>query len=192
MDKTGDPVHPEESERRSLGWPTGAALAVIGAPGTGKTTMLKHLALGLALERGTLPVFLLLRDHAEHIVDKPGITLPEIMSASLRRLREVEPPGWFDRQLQSGHRVVPLDGLDEVAREEDRRIVSKWVEEQIEQYESGAWPGSSAWVSRSWSVRDVSRRRDAGFVSVANPGSSRAATPAISCLRRGPRQGAVP
>ncbi|MBP5867170.1 helix-turn-helix domain-containing protein [Streptomyces sp. LBUM 1486] len=33
--------------------------------------------------------------------------------------------------------------------------------------------------------------RDTGFVSVADPGFSRTATPAVSCLRRGPRQGAV-
>ncbi|MFD8377478.1 NACHT domain-containing protein [Streptomyces sp. NPDC059679] len=134
----GIPVR--RSIREFLGRPEGAALAVIGAPGTGKTTMLKHLALGLARERGgrgrrDLPVLLLLRDHTGAISANPAITLPEVIGASLRRPPDDELPGWFERQLQDGRCVVLLDGLDEVAREEDRRNVSKWVEEQIEQYE---------------------------------------------------------
>ncbi|MES4901855.1 MULTISPECIES: NACHT domain-containing protein [unclassified Streptomyces] len=134
----GVPVR--RSIREFIGRPEGAALAVIGAPGTGKTTMLKHLALGLARERGgrgrrDLPVLLLLRDHAGAITANPALTLPEVIGASLRRPPDDELPGWFDRQLQDGRCVVLLDGLDEVAREEDRRNVSKWVEEQIEQYE---------------------------------------------------------
>ncbi|NUS86174.1 MAG: NACHT domain-containing protein, partial [Streptomyces sp.] len=134
----GIPVR--RSIREFLGGPEGTALAVIGAPGTGKTTMLKHLALGLARERGgrgrrDLPVLLLLRDHTGAITANPAITLPEVIGASLRRPPDDELPGWFERQLQDGRCVVLLDGLDEVAREEDRRNVSKWVEEQIERYE---------------------------------------------------------
>lgn len=117
-----------------LGGPEGVALAVIGAPGTGKTTMLKHLALRLARAKGgRLPVLLFLRDHAAAIAERPDITLPEVIRATLRRLDE--PEGWFDRQLGEGRCVVLLDGLDEVAGEEDRRSVSKWVEEQIAGYE---------------------------------------------------------
>ncbi|MEU8823397.1 NACHT domain-containing protein [Streptomyces sp. NPDC048636] len=137
----GGAVTARRSVRDFLGGPRGAALAVIGFPGTGKTTMLKHLALGLAQEhrgrgRRDLPVLLFLRDHAEAITANPAITLPQVIGASLGRLTGGEPPDWFDGRLQQGRCTVLLDGLDEVAREEHRREVSRWVERQIESYEA--------------------------------------------------------
>ncbi|MFH8369016.1 NACHT domain-containing protein [Streptomyces sp. NPDC018031] len=129
------------SIRDFLGEPAGTALAVIGAPGTGKTTLLKHLALELAGQRGRrgrrdLPVLLLLRDHTEAITADPRVTLGEVITASLRRCPAQQPPGWFDQRLREGRCVVLLDGLDEVAHEQDRRRVSAWVEEQMAGYEA--------------------------------------------------------
>jgi hypothetical protein len=128
--------------------PRGMALAVIGAPGTGKTTLLKHLALQLA-QGGAgprdLPVLLFLRDHAAAIAEGAtpgaggaggGFSLPDAIRASLRQLAAEEPPGWLERQLRDGRCVVLLDGLDEVAREDQRRAVARWVEEQVEHYEA--------------------------------------------------------
>ena len=128
-----------------LGRPQGTAVAVVGAPGTGKTTMLQHLALRLA--RGTgrpprggrprrdLPVLLYLRDHAGTIAERPDIPLAEVIRTSLGRHRADEPPGWFEQQLDRGRCVVLLDGLDEVAVEEERRAVAAWVEQQIASWE---------------------------------------------------------
>lgn len=138
------PMPSRQSLPDFLGSERGTALAVIGAPGTGKTTLLKHLALrppyghygGGRAASAALPVLLFLRDHAAAIAERPGITLAEIIRASLRRLVAEEPEGWFEQQLMAGRCVILLDGLDEVAREEDRRAVSKWAEEQIEQYEA--------------------------------------------------------
>lgn len=121
-----------------LGGPQGTCVAVVGAPGTGKTTLLKHVALSLSLGRRSgrsLPVMLLLRDHAAAIAANPSLTLERVISSSLRRLQVEEPDGWFAQRLQDGRCVVLLDGLDEVASESDRRAVSRWVEEQVEQYE---------------------------------------------------------
>ncbi|MEU5894464.1 NACHT domain-containing protein [Streptomyces sp. NPDC047461] len=138
-DQGAPPVR--HSIRDFLDGPRGVALAVIGAPGTGKTSLLKHLALCLAKEkqarkaRRSLPVLLLLRDHSSTIAEQPGLTLPEVIRGSLRRLAIEEPTGWFEKQLQDGRCVVLLDGLDEVARDEERRAVATWLEEQIEQYE---------------------------------------------------------
>jgi predicted NACHT family NTPase len=45
-----------------------------------------------------------------------------------------ESPGWFEQKLRDGRCLVLLDGLDEVAREDDRAKVSAWAEGQIRQY----------------------------------------------------------
>ncbi|MDQ3576962.1 MAG: NACHT domain-containing protein [Actinomycetota bacterium] len=45
-----------------------------------------------------------------------------------------EPAGWFEQRLKDGDCVVLFDGLDEVARHEDRLKVSAWVERQISQF----------------------------------------------------------
>ncbi|GII88832.1 hypothetical protein Ssi03_68220 [Sphaerisporangium siamense] len=128
-------------ERRSLwsflGGEASVVLAVIGPPGTGKTTLLRHVALSLGGERARrrdLPVLLYLRDHAAAIDADPSIGLPALIASRLDRLRGQEPPGWFDRQLAAGRCTVMLDGLDEVAREQDRENVVDWVERQIAQY----------------------------------------------------------
>jgi hypothetical protein len=119
-------------------------LAIIGAPGSGKTTLLKHITLTLlnpkqesrdrAISR-RLPILLFLRDHVEAITKDPHIPLPEVIRMKLpQRLSLSEPPNWFDSRLASGQCLVMLDGLDEVADAQKRRIVVDWVEEQFANY----------------------------------------------------------
>jgi energy-coupling factor transporter ATP-binding protein EcfA2 len=115
-------------------------LAIVGAPGSGKTTLLKHMTLVLARGRASrrlgaprhkLPILLYLRDHAAAIAADPEITLPQVVRSSVRMSGATEPLRWFERQLAAGRCVVLLDGLDEIARQEDRRLVVGWVDHQI-------------------------------------------------------------
>jgi hypothetical protein len=129
-------------ERRSIddfvGGERPAVLAVIGAPGSGKTTLLRHTARSVCRDRRdrnrTVPILLYLRDHVETIVSTPDITLPALVRGTLGRYAETEPPGWFEQRLAAGVCVVLLDGLDEVSRPEERRIVAGWVERQVRQF----------------------------------------------------------
>jgi hypothetical protein len=129
------------TERRALSEflsrPDPVVLAVIGAPGSGKTTLLRHTAQQVCQRRGQkrhLPVLLYLRDHVGAIVADPCVGLTALLRSTLGELRPAEPEGWFEQRLRDGECVVLLDGLDEVARPEDRRKVASWAEDQIRQY----------------------------------------------------------
>src|SRR5437762_6906832 len=133
--------------RRSI-WETldkyRSPLAVLGPPGSGKTTLLRHVTLVLCGRqrnrpvprhwRRKLPVILFLREHVGIITEKPDIALPDVVRETLSRLTKKEPPEWLERQLDEGRCVVMLDGLDEVARRNDRGTVMKWVGDQIARY----------------------------------------------------------
>ena len=113
-------------------------LAVIGQPGSGKSTMLAHAARRSAQQpalgrpgRRRVPVLLPLREHAGPIVADPATSLPEVIRAAVGRAAGSEPDGWWERQLRRGRCLVMLDGLDEIAADDDRLAVAKWVERQV-------------------------------------------------------------
>jgi hypothetical protein len=113
-------------------------LALVGQPGSGKSTLLAHAARrsAQAIVRGhpgrrRVPILLALREHAESIVADPAISLPAVVRAAVGGAPGREPGGWWERQLRRGRCLVLLDGLDEVARDDDRLAVASWVERQI-------------------------------------------------------------
>jgi hypothetical protein len=142
---SGDPLSdiPEDAaERLSIGMfldrRRPVVLAVLGPPGCGKTTLLVHAArhsagLGRWGGRG-VPVLLALRDHAAKVAGSPELSLPDVLRGTLGTVPADEPAGWWERQLRRGKCVVLLDGLDEVAREQDRRAITGWAETQIARY----------------------------------------------------------
>jgi NACHT domain len=131
-------VTDRHSIRDFLDHPQPAVLAVVGAPGSGKTTLLRHTARQVYRvcrgRRRRIPILLYLRDHVTAIISTPNIALPDLVRGTLGRYRTDEPNGWFEQRLHDGDCLVLLDGLDEVARPEDRRGVAGWIECQIRQY----------------------------------------------------------
>lgn len=119
-------------------------LAVAGQPGSGKSTLLAHAARRSAAPalrgrrgRRRVPVPLVLREHAASVVANPEVSLPEVVRATVGGAAGREPAGWWERLLRRGRCVILLDGLDEVARLDDRLAVAGWVERQI-----AAYPGN--------------------------------------------------
>jgi NACHT domain len=119
-------------------------LALIGQPGSGKTTLLAHAARRSArtvvrgrLGRRRVPILLALREHADSIVANPSIPLPDVVRDAAGGGPGKEPGGWWERKLRGGRCLVLLDGLDEVARADDRLAVADWVERQ-----TAAHPGN--------------------------------------------------
>jgi hypothetical protein len=116
-------------------------LAVLGAPGSGKTTLLRHTARRICLSRArqgnsgrNVPILLYLRDHVSAITTQSRIELTDLVLSTLGNLAETQPYRWFEQRLRAGECTVLLDGLDEVARPEDRKSVVAWVERQIRYY----------------------------------------------------------
>jgi energy-coupling factor transporter ATP-binding protein EcfA2 len=113
--------------------------AVLGAPGSGKTTLLKHMALTVASPAhrrkkagapDLLPILLFLREHAQSIIEDPDKTLAQLIRNQFEsRHAPVPPIGWLERQIERGNCLIMLDGLDEIADAETRKIVVSWVEQ---------------------------------------------------------------
>ena len=113
-------------------------LALVGQPGSGKSTLLAHAARRSARaavrgQRGRrrVPILLALREQAEAIVADPAISLPDVVRAAVGNAAGREPGGWWERQLSRGRCLVLLDGLDEIAKADDRLAVAVWIQRQI-------------------------------------------------------------
>ena len=128
-------------------------LAILGAPGSGKTTLLRYLTLIYANRQQRkllhprapklIPVLLYLRDVREDIVKNPQLSLAILIDTWVQRLQTIEPlkspPDWFANKLKRNECLILLDGLDEIAEEQERRQVSQWVDRQMREYPETAF-----------------------------------------------------
>ncbi len=123
------------------------AFVLLGAAGSGKTTLIKYIAFSLSqshlrsqLRRRhrlhqSFPVLLYLRDHVSIIKNKPEYTLPELLQSHVQSKGHLTiPVQWFEQQFRKGKCLVMLDGLDEAADREERKLVVEWVHRQILSY----------------------------------------------------------
>ncbi|MBB6396979.1 hypothetical protein BKA00_003893 [Actinomadura coerulea] len=140
----GSVSSPEAGQRASLAsfLAPGRVLAVLGAAGSGKTTLARHTALDIAERRWPrrrrLPVLLYLRDHGRAIAagGREGLARIAVTAPWLGGAVSAE---WLEERLKRGRCVILLDGLDEVAGSADRSRVVRWVEDQISRYPSNAF-----------------------------------------------------
>ncbi|MDM8556450.1 DUF1566 domain-containing protein [Desulfococcaceae bacterium HSG7] len=119
------------------------ALAILGPPGCGKTTLMKYITLIFAARkqrrhkvRAFTPILLFLREHVKTITeDAPSLAqLAQACFADQKQFPKLNPPAqWFMRQLRTGKCLVMLDGLDEVPLQH-RQAVIAWTDKQIREY----------------------------------------------------------
>ncbi|MGW7610306.1 NACHT domain-containing protein [Streptomyces sp. NPDC054766] len=188
-------------------------LAVIGGPGSGKTTLARNTALELCAHRWRpwkrrLPVLLYLRDHATALLADEPPTLETVAVSAGWLDGKVSAP-WLARRLTRGGCVILLDGLDEVANPMERGRLVGWVVRQIQRhphntyvvtsrphgYESNPLPGAEVlqvrrftWQQierflRQWSYATESRARGATGHEV-RAAADRTATDLLARLRR--------
>ena len=106
-------------------------LLIIGEPGSGKTTIIKHFALSrnIELEGFAFPLPLLYMPLSK--MAAPGEETKSLhvkLSQCFEPHLEIE-PCFFEESLQNERTLVLLDGLDEISDEKQRVKVCKWVSE---------------------------------------------------------------
>lgn len=122
-------------------------IVLLGAAGSGKTTLIKYVAFSLSQARSraqlqrrhhlhqTFPVLLHLRDHISIIKDKPECMLPELLQSYIQSKGHLTIlVQWFEQQFKRGKCLIMLDGLDEAADEDARKLVVKWIQTQLLSY----------------------------------------------------------
>lgn len=123
-------------------------LAILGVPGSGKTTLMRYLTLIYASRKQRklihrkapryIPVLMYLRDVRKDIVENPTLSLADLIDTWVQRLQTIEPlkppSGWFAEKLKQNLCLILLDGLDEIADKTERQIVSHWVDLQMKEY----------------------------------------------------------
>ena len=120
-------------------------VAILGNPGSGKTTILRHLAISYASNTQKryhkraprlIPVLIYLKDVKDIILSKnpKHINLSSLVEQQEWIQRLKPQPGWFEVQLSRKKCLVLLDGLDEVSNNTELKKIGAWIDDQILKY----------------------------------------------------------
>jgi len=113
-------------------------LVILGAPGSGKTTLVKYLAVTFAERKGPdrldvrddlLPILIPLRDWVKGAHQLEPDTLGEYVLGAA--LRTECPAGFFRKALESGRCLVLLDGMDEVSSDAERAEAARQIDRLV-------------------------------------------------------------
>ncbi|MEV1119854.1 NACHT domain-containing protein [Actinosynnema sp. NPDC049800] len=110
---------------------SGDRIFIRGEAGLGKTTLLQWIAVRSAQRdftepltrwNDTVPFFVPLRRYADRELPPAERFLDEVG----RHIADEMPPGWVQRQLRSGHGLILVDGVDELAPHR-RQEAREWL-----------------------------------------------------------------
>ncbi len=123
---------------------TSRRLIVLGDPGSGKTTFLRYIGYELCsdtpkpnrigLDKVFLPIYIPLRQYASYLKNNPHHGLREFLGTLLESARLGEHLSRLHAAVTNGLAILLLDGLDEVASQQQRVEVANHVVKLAAQY----------------------------------------------------------